>query len=49
MERVENPTRDRQRFLAALVLFVLWVAALGVLAVSTGRRPPERPASVNGR
>lgn len=29
----------RVRFLAALAAFVVWVAALGVLAAVSGRRP----------
>jgi hypothetical protein len=32
----------RLRFTAALVVFALWVAALGVLAVVSGREPPRR-------
>ena len=35
----------RRRFLAALAVFALWVAALGVLAVLSGREPPRRPAA----
>jgi hypothetical protein len=45
----ENPARGRKRFLAALALFFLWVAVLGVLAVTTGRRPPVRSATLDGR
>lgn len=36
--------RRRWRFRTALVLFVLWIVALGVLAASSGRRPVARPA-----
>ncbi len=35
----------RLRFYAALTAFALWVAALGWLAVRSGRRPPPRAAS----
>jgi hypothetical protein len=35
----------RRRFAAALIGFFLWVAALGTLAVLSGREPPLRPAS----
>jgi hypothetical protein len=31
----------RKRWLAALVLFLVWVAALGALAVVSGRRPTQ--------
>jgi hypothetical protein len=40
--------RRRLTFLSALVLFVLWIAALGLLAIKSGRRPmvlPPRPAA----
>jgi hypothetical protein len=33
----------RIRFIAALVVFVLWVAALAVLAAYSSRRPVARP------
>ena len=55
--RVESGDRDRRMivhaksarmpFFAALGLFVLWIAALVVMAVVSGERPPEsrrRPA-----
>ena len=35
----------RLRFYAALTVFALWVAALGWLAVRSGRKPPPRAAS----
>jgi hypothetical protein len=35
----------RRRFVAALVVYALWVAALGALAVVSGREPPRRPAT----
>jgi hypothetical protein len=40
---------DRRRFYAALGLFLLWVVALGVMAVVSGRRPEPNPAAVEGR
>lgn len=40
---------DRRRFRAALGLFLLWVAALGAMAVFSGRRPPPAPAPFEGR
>lgn len=41
-----RPAMDRRRvrFLAALVLFILWVAGLGVLAMYSSRRPAARQA-----
>jgi hypothetical protein len=33
----------RRPFAAALIGFVLWVAALGTMAVLSGREPPVRP------
>jgi hypothetical protein len=38
----------RLRFVAALLAFALWIAALGVLAISSGRkpRPVPQPAAV---
>lgn len=47
-----NPTRarrDRRRFQAALALFVVWVAALAALALSTGRKPAQNPAGIERR
>jgi uncharacterized membrane protein len=35
----------RRRFVAALAVFALWVAALGALAVVSGREPPHQPTS----
>jgi hypothetical protein len=32
-----------KRWIAALVLFVVWVAALGTMAVVSGRRPTLHP------
>jgi|GEM_PF-2836605 len=32
----------RLRFLAALFLFIAWVAGLGVLAIKSGHRPINR-------
>ncbi|GAC1463702.1 MAG: hypothetical protein NVSMB9_01460 [Isosphaeraceae bacterium] len=40
---------DRRRFLAALGLFFLWVAALTTMSVLSGRRPsPSRATIENG-
>jgi hypothetical protein len=38
---------DRKRFLAALALFVVWVAVLGVLVVTSSRPPAAAPAVAN--
>jgi hypothetical protein len=32
----------RKRWIAALAVYLTWVAALGTLAVASGRRPPQR-------
>ncbi len=37
----------RLRFLAAVVVFLLWVAALGTLALRSGRKPPKRVGAVS--
>ena len=39
----------RKRFVAALVVFVLWVAALAVLAVRSSKPPEVRVKAVTGR
>ena len=39
----------RLRFYAALTVFALWVAALGWLAVRSGRKPPPRAAASGAR
>jgi len=33
----------RTRFLAALALFLAWVAVLGAMALQSGRRPAAQP------
>jgi hypothetical protein len=33
----------RKRWYAALTIFFLWVAALGAMAVVSGRAPTDRP------
>jgi len=33
----------RLRFIAALILFLAWVGALGTMAILSGRRPALRP------
>jgi len=35
----------RLRFMAALIVFLIWVMGLGVLAVKSGRRPMARPSA----
>ncbi len=35
--------RHRKRFVAAVILFVMWVALLGGLAVRSAKRPVARP------
>ncbi len=55
MENAAPPTNDRdlrvarRRFRAALGLFVVWVAALGVMAIVSGRRPAPSPAAIEER
>ncbi len=39
----------RRRFQAALGLFLIWVLALGVMAVVSGRRPAPSPAAIEDR
>ncbi len=36
---------ERRRFAVALGVYVIWVAALGVLAVVSGQGPAERPTA----
>jgi hypothetical protein len=33
----------RLKFVAALILFLAWVGALGTMAILSGRRPANRP------
>jgi hypothetical protein len=40
---------QRRRFYAALGLFLVWVAALGAMAVLSGRRPAANPSAIEGR
>jgi hypothetical protein len=49
MEWRAGTEQQRRRFLAALGLFLLWVAALGVMAYTTGRKPAARAPSAEGR
>ena len=49
MDRPEGTRQQRRWFLAALAMFLLWVAALTVLAVKTASKPEVRPAPVSGR
>jgi hypothetical protein len=49
MDGQTHPGRDRKRFVAALLLFGLWVAVLGVMAVATGHRPVARSEAPEGR
>lgn len=39
----------RWRFAAALAAFAVWVAGLGVLAATSGRRPTARPSATGPR
>jgi hypothetical protein len=32
-----------KRWIAALAVFLIWVAALGAMAVGSGRRPGQHP------
>jgi hypothetical protein len=43
--------KRRWLFFAAMALFVIWVAALGVLAVVSGQKPPapKGPQAAQGR
>ena len=41
--------KDRRRFIAALGLFLLWIVALGVMAISSGRRPDPGPSALEER
>ncbi len=45
----KGTARDRRLFIAALGLFLLWIAALGALAVTTGRGPEANPSATEGR
>jgi hypothetical protein len=47
--RKPDGEKDRRRFVAALGLFLVWVAALGVMAVLSGRRPESTPAAAEDR
>jgi hypothetical protein len=38
-----RPLNGRRWFVAALALFLAWVAVLGALAFLSGRRPASRP------
>lgn len=48
-DRSMGTAQDRRRFLAALGLFLSWVAALAAMAVFSGRRPASGPPSVEDR
>lgn len=50
-DRVRGPgtAGERRRFYAAMALFLLWVTALSVTAVFSGRRPAPEPAAFQGR
>ncbi|MBY0396653.1 MAG: hypothetical protein K2X91_09335 [Thermoleophilia bacterium] len=45
MDATLTKDRDRSRFRLALGVYVLWVAALAILAVVSGQKPAERPAA----
>ena len=40
---------QRRRFLAALGLFLAWVAVLGTMAAFSGRRPAPNPSAIEDR
>lgn len=44
--RGQNRDADRRKFLAALGLFLLWVSALGAMAVLSGRPPAPNPTTL---
>jgi hypothetical protein len=48
---MEEPrkSRDRKRFVAALAVYLVWVAALGALAALSGHRPAPRAPAIEGR
>jgi len=49
-QNIEKSDRAaRRRFQWALGLFVLWVIALGVMAVVSGRRPAASPTGIQER
>lgn len=39
----------RKRFLAALCLYIVWVATLAGLALVSGYRPASKPSAIQGR
>jgi hypothetical protein len=39
----------KKRFAAALLLFATWIGVLGLLAISSSRRPMQRPAAAAPR
>ncbi len=47
--RKTDTSSDRRRFYAALGLFLIWVVALGAMAVVSGRRPAANQAANEGR
>jgi hypothetical protein len=42
-------SKERKRFVAALAVYLVWVAALGALAALSGHRPAPRPSAIEGR
>ena len=44
-----STSKDRRRFAAALAVYLVWVAALGALAVLSGHKPAPRPSTIEGR
>jgi hypothetical protein len=49
MDQPDRSGQQRRWFLVALAVFLLWVIALGVMAVTTGRKPVARHSSPEGR
>jgi hypothetical protein len=50
-QRQPGTAAERRRFLAAIGLFLVWVAALGTMAAVSGRRPApvQTPAEAGVR
>lgn len=48
-DKMSGTLAQRRRFLAMLGLFITWVAALGVMATFSGRRPAPSPPPIENR
>jgi hypothetical protein len=49
MDERRNTGKGRKRFVAALAVYLAWVAALGTLAALSGYRPASRPSATESR